>query len=424
MRTKWAAALGVGAGLVGVAVVAAWPAERPDIVLVVLDTVRAESTSLCGYGRPTTPVLERLQAEGWSTSCQMVTPGTWTTPSHASFFTGKSVVELQSGAVEPDPADTLVGRLDARGYHSVLLSANMVLAQPEWFSAGFDQVRIASSFSDYTGPALADALGELLGGAPDDAPLFLVVNIIDAHAPYPGIPRTVGWVPGQRPVQHRMWVADPNTPFNRYVSGAMSAEDAEAFTGRLRNGYDWGVHQADANLGRVLTALEAVDRLEGARVVVTSDHGEFVGEHGQVGHGDTLFEPGVRVPLLVRDPSGPVRLPSPFPGQQVFDLVLDGAVSHAGPPVSVTHFRDSARESWDGLAIWPSTTDKLVWRPDAWQRFDLAADPGELAPRALEEHAMRPHLESLVDRHKEALEARTEPDDDTMELLRAAGYIE
>src|SRR5438093_3811689 len=67
--------------------------RKPTIVFVVLDTVRADHTSLCGYGRPTTPTLQRLAKQGASYTCDAYAPGDWTLPTHASFFTGVDVVE-------------------------------------------------------------------------------------------------------------------------------------------------------------------------------------------------------------------------------------------------------------------------------------------------------------------------------------------
>lgn len=405
-----------------------WGAERsPDVILVVLDTVRAASTSLCGYERPTTPVLERLGREGWSVSCAAVSPGTWTVPSHASLFTGLEVTAFRGGAVEPTRDATLAGKLAARGYATVVVSANLVLKKPEWLTAGFERRRIARDYDELAGDALADAVRAEIAAVAADRPLFLMVNIADAHAPYPEIPEGVGWVPAQRAVQHRMWSTDPNTPFRRYVTGAMEPSEADRYRARLRNGYDYGIFEADRSLGRVLSVLEDGGRLANARIVVTSDHGEFVGEHGQIGHGDTLYEPGVRVPYLARDTGNGagIALPDPMSARAAFTFLLGEPPDAQGPPSSVVTRQPSDRPGYDGVAVWGAAGRKLLWRDGTFERYDLTADPTESAPVSMDaSDELTKTLGALVDQHRAALNAKVAPDQETVELLRAAGYVE
>lgn len=433
----WAVA--VAAGVVACGAVAAvvtsvgGAARPPDLALIVLDTVRAASTSLCGYGRPTTPVMLALKASGWATTCGAVSPGTWTVPSHASMFTGWSVTAFDGGRVEPPPDATLAGRLGARGYQTVLVSANMVLRKPDWLSSGFDRRIIARDYSELAGDALGDAVRAELDRADPDRPLFLFVNVADAHAPYPEIPPDVGWVPPQRAVQHRMWSADPTTPFRRYVTGGMDAPEAARYREHLRNGYDYGVHEADRSLGRVLDALRDHGRLSRARVVVTSDHGEFVGEHGQVGHGDTLYEPGVRVPLLMLDApaSAPRPLPEPMSARQAFSLLMDGELAEQPAPASVVIRQPSDRPGYDGVAVWGIDGEKLLWRDGTFERYDLGQDPEETSAAPIGPQTADPlmaELETMVEAQQATLAANRaanqSPDADTVELLRAAGYVE
>jgi hypothetical protein len=424
---RWIAAgavVAVVAGATAAATCRAPARADPDLVLVVMDTVRAASTSLCGYDRPTTPVLERLEHEGWATSCAAVTPGTWTVPSHASFFTGWEVPAFEGGRREPGPDETLAGQLSARGYQTVLVSANMVLKKPSWFRAGFDRHRIAGGFTELVGDTLSEAVAEELAGLDPARPLFLVVNIVDAHAPYPEVPPGVGWVDPQPAVQHRMWSAG-DTPLRRYVTGRMPEAEAHRYRARLRDGYDWGVHQADRSLGRVLDLLASLGRLDHARVVVTSDHGEFVGEHGLVGHGETLYEPGVRVPLLFLDTAGPQpALPEPLSARHVPDLLLGRFDPDGEAPASVVSRRDPEGPGYDGVAVWGAAGSKLLWRDGALEQYDLSMDPGETSPASLGNHPLRPRLESMVQAYLDAAAAAPPLDDATLELLKAAGYVE
>lgn len=119
------------------------PPGRPGLVLfVVLDTVRADHTSLCGHDRPTTPFLQALAGQqGWSHTCGLVTPGTWTLPSHASFFTGLLPTEhrlITKGHPLPPGVPTLAERFAAEGYQTVLLSANPTLNKASGIGRGFE----------------------------------------------------------------------------------------------------------------------------------------------------------------------------------------------------------------------------------------------------------------------------------------------
>jgi len=397
----------------------------PDLIFVVLDTVRSASVSVCGYDRPTTPVLERLRDEGWSVTCAGVSPGTWTTPSHASFLTGWPVPEFEGGRRVPSPDETLPGQLAARAYQTVLVSGNMVLRKPDWMAGGFERSRIARDFDELDGEALSDAVAGELAAIDPTRPLFLFVNIADAHAPYPAIPDGIDWAPPQRPVQHRLWTDDTSAPLHRYVAGAMSEEDAARYRERLTNGYDHAVLQADRSLGALLDVLRDAGRLDDARVVVTSDHGEFVGEHGLVGHGETLFEAGVRVPVLAFDSRRALPpFPEPFSALHAHALLLSGTFPADATAASVVAHRPDAPKGYDGVAVWGAGDTKLLWREGTFERFDLAGDPTESAPLPVGDHPQRAELDALVGRHRVALDAPDTADHETIELLRAAGYVE
>ena len=125
--------------------------RSPAVIFVVLDTVRADRTSLCGYEHPTTPTLEKLVELGASYACDSHAPSTWTLPSHASFFTGRELTEHLSGAgggtrnmtwgsVTPldDRWPTLAEEMTDRGYQTLFLSANPVVSERMGLTRGFD----------------------------------------------------------------------------------------------------------------------------------------------------------------------------------------------------------------------------------------------------------------------------------------------
>ncbi len=416
---RWAALLAVGSLLAGAVAAAAWvlapTGPPPDLLLVVMDTVRADRMHLCGHGLPNTPVLDGLAAEGWQVSCDAVAPASWTLPSHLALFTGQPYIELLEGAEGP----TLAESLQARGYDTALLSANTVLKKDERFQRGFRQVRVARTMAELKGTAFTPALEEVLDGADPSRPLFLVVNLVDAHTPYVRIPKNLGWLPPQPSFNLRRYGKDPEAPFARYAAGRMAPAEREAFEEAMRNGYDYGVFLTDRNVGEVLAALERRGRTRRARMVVTSDHGELLGEHSAIGHGDTLWEPGMRVPFLYHDTEGPdAPLPSPMSALQAHALLLDGAPSEA--PLTVTNHRFRFEDAWVGAAVWTAEGHKLVDHDGIRERFDLTADPEERSPLPI---GAGPDVERLDALTRRAVEHAAPLDDDTVELLKEAGYL-
>jgi hypothetical protein len=399
--------------------------REPDVILVVLDTVRADHLHACGYSRPNTPVLDGLRQTGWAVHCNVTSPAPWTIPSHLSYFTGKNWVDIrESGQVPP----TLAQEFQERGYDTAFLSANMVLRKSEWFTNGFRIVEIASNFSEMKGDRFPEQVRSVLAQADDDRPLFLFLNLVDAHAPYPAIPQGVGWARPQRGIQHRRFSDEGDSPFKRFISGAMAPDEAARYEKKLVNGYDYGIQQADQNVGNILEQLRGAGRLERVRVIITSDHGELLGEHAVVGHGDTLYEPGLRVPLFYYDSlaKNPVPLPQELSGLQIWSLARDGALSDDLGPRYATSYKSSVGvNAWNGLVLWPDDANKLVWRDGESYRYDLLNDPAEEAPLPVGDHPARAAFDTLVTRNLHVIEIENAAtDDEGKELLQQAGYLD
>ena len=160
-----------------------WSSEKKTVsVLVILDTVRADHTSVCGYERPTTPVLEQLVADGASVNCNAWAPGSWTLPSHASFFTGLEVPDHQAHLVDQKESaqeDGVRGIGPARGLSSeyltiaeqrpaILVSANPVLGPASGLDQGFRYaytgLKFGDTYADDFVTALEIALEQVIDG--------------------------------------------------------------------------------------------------------------------------------------------------------------------------------------------------------------------------------------------------------------------
>ena len=451
-RLKLMAAAGVAA-LGGLAWLSSSDQQpTPDAVLIVLDTVRADYLSLCGESRPTTPNLDAF-AKSSSWSCNAIAPGSWTLPSHASFFTGLTPLEHHAHAITSGVTDfsgsssrsrplkkkngppTLAEQLAARGYHTAAISGNPVVSKSMGLTRGFQESTIAEKFGRLAEDRLVAAVAEALEQAPADQPLFLFINIAEAHQRWKQVPDQLPWAdPGPSELL-KYAKLEEDDPWRRYVEGKLSDAERAAFDAAIDNMYAYNTWRADETLGKVLALLEESGRCgEDCRLVITSDHGEMLGEHGVLDHGHYVWDSNVRVPLLVRGaelPNGPIN------ALHAFHLIRDGvlpdtltpAMAMAWPHVRRCYMTRGAAFCSTSAALWDGT-DKLVWSLESAQpeptlvRFDLATDPGETNPLPLTEH---PKLEALL-----ALAAEVVADsgeDDTVdqsvtEALRAAGYLD
>jgi arylsulfatase A-like enzyme len=304
--------------------VAALPAAQqgtPNVLLVVMDTVRAQNMSVYGYERETTPELERLAARGIAFD-RAYSTAPWTLPSHASMFTGKYHHELSVGWFEPlDGADpTLAETLAGRGYATGGFVANtLYCGEQSGLGRGF------ARYEDYPTNSIgevvynstlgreiialpwpasvknvlyfvhrkraADVNDEFLSwvdGA-DGRPFFAFLNYMDAHEPY--LP----------PAPFAFQFAEKR-PANAFVDDEGRYTPEEIAT--LMAAYDGGIAYVDHEIGRLLGDLDRRGLLANTLVVVTSDHGEEFGEHGYVSHSNSLHVQGIHVPLVLALPGG------------------------------------------------------------------------------------------------------------------------
>ena len=430
------------------------PADRPPhVVFVVLDMLRADHLSLCGYERPTTPNLIRLARRPRAAStCRAYTPGTWTLPSHASFFTGEEVpvhgadslgdpegkqsVSLWGDPVRPLAAGlpTLAERFGERGYRTVMVSGNPIVSR--WaetgLDRGFDVVEESRQFGDLYGPDLVAALERALDRAGDDEPLFLFVNVCDAHHPWHAVPEGVEWSVPRPPLDNRPRF--PENPYPRFLRGQMSDEEQAAFLAHARDSYDHAVWRADRTFGEVLRILKRRglgDRDH--RLVVTSDHGEFLGEHDLLSHAIFVYEPDTRVPLVYLSSNGkrPARCPEPVSAIASHDLALHGRLAERARPVRAVGYPDALMSELFGerlkatTAAWWTGQEKLFWLNGDYSRFDLDEDPDELRPGPLPaDHPLRAKFEAFVEQIRATAGRSTEPTPEMIEALRALGYVE
>lgn len=402
--------------------------SEPTVVLFVMDTVRADHLSECGYARPTSPTLSYLHESGATVRCDAVAPSSWTVPSHASMFTGQQVPDhgahfvhggqtLQFGespvTVRPLAADavTLAERFKERGYQTALVSSNGFVSASTGLAQGFD-LTWSSGGRWWSGRQVVEILhGILSGGLNPERPLFLVLNVTDAHSPWPTVPSGVTWVPPQAP--------PPSDRREEHPRG-------------LTDVYDYGVFLEDAALGASLSLLRDYGwTASGLRLVVASDHGELLGEHGLFDHCKTAYEPVVTVPLLYYQEPGPTP---PILGErpsliEAHSLLLDGTtaghsrLSATFPVAGMANAGDQTDSIW--AAEW-NGSQKRVWHHGQYLAYDLDADPAELTPLPVPATAVSGEFAAYVEQ-LEASSHRTADhrvDDSLQQQLKAMGYLE
>jgi hypothetical protein len=214
----------------------------------------------------------------------------------------------------------------------------------------------------------------------------------------------------------------------------MSADEKAEFLAHARDAYDYAVWRSDATFGRVIQILRARGLgLESYRLVVTSDHGEFLGEHDLLSHAIFTYEPDTRVPLVFASSAAAEQrggFPEPIAALAAHDLALDGALRDRRRPVRAVGYPDALMGELFGdrlratTAAWWSGKEKLFWINGDYRRFDLAADPEEMSPSPLgEDHHLRARFEAFVEQIRATADRTSEPTPEMIEALRKLGYV-
>lgn len=359
--------------------------DEPNVLLITIDTLRADRLGCYGYSRKISPHIDAL-AEQSILFERFYAPLPLTGPSHAAMLTGLDPWNTgmrYNGLPLSESETTLAERLKDRGYNTAAFVSGWTL---KYVVAALDQGfdRYDDDFEEIDRPAAktTDRALDWLQAA-NDEPWFAWVHYFDPHYRYaPPEPHRRAWFQGD-------------------------SEQAQK-----RSLYDGEIAYVDAQIGRLLRALEERGVDESTLVVLTADHGEALGEHGYFwDHGDLLFEDQVRVPFMMRLPgtTGGERVPGPGRSADVMPTIL-GALGLATPegidgrdlsstrsaPEAFEGFFESNQCDREGHAktgCWPlgyegksyallSGNLKLIRHPtqDAlhYRLFDIESDPAEL----------------------------------------------
>lgn len=272
---------------------------RPDhIILIVVDALRPDHLGCYGYGRQTSPNIDRLAGRGARFE-NAYSNAPWTKPSVASIFTSlyPNVHQtINRFDVLSEKALTLAERLKAEGYFTCLVNGGNALIHEFNYDQGFDYYAYSESLDSAPAVRRFESLLSQTGGKN----LFVYVHLMDTHLPYHlndlnrelvGARRQEFW-PGQ---------LDRDSIRELTAGGKLSGQDRDY----LISLYDEQIRYADARIGEMISALESRGLLSGSLVLLTSDHGEEFWEHGNYEHGHSLYDELLRVPLVIAGPGVP-----------------------------------------------------------------------------------------------------------------------
>jgi arylsulfatase A-like enzyme/tetratricopeptide (TPR) repeat protein len=325
------------------------PPERPTLLLVTLDTTRADALAP-ETDAAATPAFAALAARGLRFT-QAYAPAPTTLPSHASMLTGLYPGEHgihENGRRLPDHVPLLAEHLRALGYGTAAFVSGYPLEKRFGLARGFEH------YDDELGPGAVErssreTTDRVLAwlAKPDPRPRFLWVHYYDPHEPY-----------------------EPPEPFR-----SRFPEDP----------YQGEVAAMDHDLGRLLAAFEASRGTRGARILVTADHGEGRGDHGEMLHGNLLYQGVMRVPLvLAGDGVAPGTRSDPVSLRQVHDTLLAWAGEEAGGsllvpaggPVLGEAMQPFLNYRWQAQVMGVAGRHKLIYS-GRLELYDVLDDPRE-----------------------------------------------
>jgi arylsulfatase A-like enzyme len=414
--------------------------EGWDVVLVVLDTLRADRLGAYGYDRPTSPYLDAL-AERSTLFTTAVSQSSWTRPSIQSILNGL-YPESRNGLDSPPLAEVL----RRHGYRTRAVTGGAQLAYQFGFSRGFEQHAI----EDWV--RAPDRVVETLEA---DRPRkhFLFLHTYEIHDPYEHRELAAGLDPGR-----------VGEVFRRAVWERLREDLTEGERGYISALYDSGIAYTDRQLGRLIGRLDERGLLDRTLLIVTADHGEELWDHGLWGHGRAMLEHQIRVPLIVRVPpamrealdlsEGPevirqqVRLVDLYPtildllgvplehevqGRSLRPLLAGRRLPRAPAfsesvywgPMEVKSLRAERFKYLRGIPKEPEETHREGWEVV----YDLETDPGETEDVKGAHGDLLRRMRAVVDR---ILRGGSTPhervpgelDPEVEEQLRALGYID
>jgi len=400
-----------------------------NVLLITLDTTRADRIGAYGYESAETPRMDELAFEGMLFETA-VTPTAFTLPSHSSIMTGfyppYHGVRLNGGAALADVHETLAERLSIAGYRCGAVIGAFVLDQRWGLGQGFESFdddfdvgpdqKLDLAGVQRPGDQVVDLSLDWLN-QPDERPFFAWLHFYDPHKPY-----------------------NPPEPYR------------SQFNGRGKDGlYDGEIAFTDSQVGRLLDWLDERGLAENTVIVVVGDHGESLGDHGEKEHGYYIYDATVKVPLIVRVPGRDlegvripaqvrtidvlptvldlvgVEAPDPLHGSSLVPLMLE--TSGEGPKFSYSEsMAVNLQYGWSALYGVRTSSYKFIDAPRA-ELYNLSLDPRETNNVLRSEKPLADEFRAVLTKLREDVEAgapetqEADLDQETLGMLAALGYV-
>jgi arylsulfatase A-like enzyme len=291
--------------------------STPNILFITVDTLRADRMSCYGYEKYTTPHMDRL-AERGILFRQAFSTSSWTWPSTASLLTG--LLPYEHGVLSNKACnlnynyETLAEALQQRGYTTSAISCNPLIDQTRQFDQGFER------FDAGPRMRMTDEVIDLIEAeirALASTRFFLYLQLADPHTPHRPLPSELDRLGGEEPEDFpdRIQAGIEVDGMDHYAGRLMADEACDEFGVQhpervvppehaqwISDRYDASVGTGDHYIGRILELLDSLELTEKTIVVITSDHGEEIFDHGMLAHGHALWSELVHVPLIIAGP--------------------------------------------------------------------------------------------------------------------------
>ena len=365
--------------------------NRPNVILVIIDTLRADHLGFYGYERNTSPCLDSLAAEG-TTWMNTRAQASWTLPATASILTGRSVkshgvtmnVSQERIFGMNSQLPTIATILHGEKYTSAAFFNIFLMSETFGYHRGFDHFQCNPEGHGLAGETVDNAI-TWLNQSGKDEPFFLALHFFDPHDPYsPPAPFDTLWS-GEK-LEDSVWTFTPDGA----IANPQQKDNLIAL-------YDGEIAWTDQQLSRLFSELRDRGIADNTIVIVTADHGEEFLEHGYGGHGKTLFDEILRVPFIMSGYGIPVGQRIDYPAAQMDILPTILGRINIDSPQDLSDFDgiDLFAENLPPSRRIPSsdvntgppfltaavTSDfvKTIWYPeyDTFRSYNLISDPAE-----------------------------------------------
>lgn len=424
---------------------------RPNIFVILIDTLRPDHLGAYGYSRPTSPAIDRLAADDGILFKRAYSVAPWTNPTIATLFTGRYPQTIFAPAPHhvaitqalPESIETVAELVEAKGYRTVALVDHPGINQRLGYSRGFDEFHNLYSESGAgtwkrTDPrfVLEAFKTATVDAGVTDEPIFVYLHLVYPHRPY-----------------------NPARRYKRFFGSGFTRNEESQKEGMI-NMYDAEIRQTDELLGRMFADMKSRGWYDETAIIFTSDHGEGFWEHGLAEHGKSFFDEEIRIPLVVVPPGGrttePNEIERSVSNVGIFATILDFAGITPKKGVHglslLRFFYAEGVADTDDAPEWffsesPHSADihasaalssrgkkyVLYQSPDSTPKellFDVTVDPlesqnlaGDSAELSMYRSLLREHSEMNRVARAANDQETVDIDPETLERLRALGYL-